>query len=81
MSMVNILEAKTHLSRLVEDIASGAKRSIVIARNGKPVAELVPIRKSPIKFGLLKGKYVIPDDIDADNAEIAEMFNSGNLDV
>ena len=81
MAMVNILEAKTHLSRLVEDIASGAKSSIVIARNGKPIAELVPIRKPRITFGLLKGKYVIPDDIDVDNAEIAEMFSSGSIDV
>jgi len=79
--MVNILEAKTHLSRLVEDIASGAKSSIVIARNGKPVAELVPIRKPPVRLGLLKGQFTIGDDFDDDNDEIAEMFNSGSIDV
>lgn len=74
MSMVNILEAKTHLSRLVEDIASGVKSSIVIARNGKPVAELVPIRKSAIRLGLAKGKFTIGDDFDADNEEISALF-------
>lgn len=74
MSMVNILEAKTHLSRLVEDIASGVQSSIVIARNGKPVAQLVPIPKVPIRFGLAKGKFTIGDDFDAGNEEIAALF-------
>jgi prevent-host-death family protein len=74
MSTVNILEAKTHLSRLVEDIATGAQRSIVIARNGKPVARLVPIEQKPVKLGVLRGRYRIPDDIDVDNADIAAEF-------
>ena len=43
MSVVNMLEAKTHLSRLVEEVESGATNEIVIARNGKPAARLVPI--------------------------------------
>lgn len=74
MSMVNILEAKTHLSRLVEDIASGVESSIVIARNGKPVAQLVPISKVTVRFGLAKGKFTIGDDFDACNEEIAALF-------
>ena len=76
MSTVNILEAKTHLSRLVEDIASGAQRDIIIARNGKPAARLVPIETQAVKLGVLKGKYIIPADIDADNAEIAAEFGA-----
>lgn len=76
MNTVNILEAKTHLSRLVEDIASGAQRDIVIARNGKPAARLVPIETRPVKLGVLKGKYQIPADIDTDNAEIAAEFGA-----
>lgn len=76
MGTVNILEAKTHLSRLVEDITSGAQRDIIIARNGKPAARLVPIRQRPIKLGVLKGKYRIPPDIDVDNAEIAAEFGA-----
>ena len=43
MSVVNMLEAKTHLSRLVEEVESGATSEIIIARNGKPAARLVPI--------------------------------------
>ena len=76
MSTVNILEAKTHLSRLVEDIASGAQRDIIIARNGKPAARLVPIETRPVKLGVLKGKYTIAADIDIDNADIAAEFGA-----
>lgn len=75
MSSVNILEAKTHLSRLVEEIASGAQRDIIIARNGKPAARLVPLDARPkLRLGLAKGRYIVPDRIDDDNDEIAAMF-------
>lgn len=76
MTSVNILEAKTHLSRLVEDIASGAQRDITIARNGKPAARLVPVQQRVVKLGVLKGKYQIPLEIDVDNAEIAAEFDA-----
>jgi antitoxin (DNA-binding transcriptional repressor) of toxin-antitoxin stability system len=75
MSTVNILEAKTHLSRLIEDIASGAQRDIIIARNGKPAARLVPLNeKSKIRLGLAKGRFIVPDNIDEDNEAIASDF-------
>lgn len=75
MSTVNILEAKTHLSRLVEDIASGAQHDIIIARNGKPAARLVPLNeKSKIRLGLAKGRFIVPDNIDEDNEAIASDF-------
>lgn len=75
MSTVNILEAKTHLSRLVEDIASGAQRDITIARNGKPAARLVPLNEnSKIRLGLAKGRFIVPDNIDEDNEAIASYF-------
>jgi prevent-host-death family protein len=62
---VNIHEAKTHLSRLVDEAARG--REIVIARAGKPVARLVPLVPAPRKkrLGLLKGSLRIPADFDA----------------
>jgi len=64
MSTVNIHEAKTHLSRLVEKVAAGAE--IVIAKNGVPRAKLVPLGSiRPLKFGVLKGKIRYPDDFDA----------------
>lgn len=76
MQIINIFEAKTHLSRLVEDIASGAQSEITIARNGKPAARLVPIESRTVKLGVLKGQYQIPLDIDVDNAEIAAEFGT-----
>lgn len=61
---VNIHEAKTHLSRLVEQAAAGEE--IIIAKAGKPVARLVPLeaRPRPKRLGLLKGKVRVPDDFD-----------------
>lgn len=64
METINIHEAKTHLSRLVEEVAGGAE--IVIAKNGVPRAKLVPLEKPrALKFGVLKGKIRVPDDFDA----------------
>jgi len=65
VKQVNIHEAKTHLSRLVEEAASG--QEIVIARNGRPVARLVAIDAAPRPrrvFGQMKGKIWIADDFD-----------------
>ena len=65
MRQVNIHEAKTHLSQLVEEAARGDE--IVIAKAGKPVARLVAVDRSttPRPRGLLKGKIWIADDFDA----------------
>lgn len=65
MHTVNIHEAKTHLSRLLERVADGEE--IVIARAGKAIARLVPLDAMPKKrqLGLLKGKLNVPDDFDA----------------
>lgn len=61
-SIINIHEAKTHLSRIVDDVAAGAE--VIIAKAGKPMARLSPIAPvvRPKKFGLLKGRIVVPDD-------------------
>lgn len=64
MTVVNIHEAKTHLSRLVEEVSAG--KELVIAKAGKPIAKLVPIRppKPARKPGFLKGKIRISRDFD-----------------
>ena len=61
-NVINIHEAKTNLSRIVEDVAAGAE--VIIAKAGKPMARLVPIEPQPRpkKLGLLKGKVRVPDD-------------------
>lgn len=54
MDMINIHQAKTHLSRLLERVAAGEE--IVIGKNGTPVAKLIPVRTVPRRPGRLKGK-------------------------
>lgn len=79
MTTVNMLEAKTSLSKLVEAVESGAESEIIIARNGKPAAKLVPLAVQPTKkrqLGLAAGKYP-PLDYEAFqalDAEIEKMF-------
>jgi prevent-host-death family protein len=65
MRTVNIHEAKTQFSRLVDAAASGEE--IVIAKAGKPAARLVPMERVKVtrRFGGLKGKVRIADDFDA----------------
>jgi prevent-host-death family protein len=64
-NVVNIHEAKTHLSRIVEEVAAGAE--FVIAKAGKPMARLSPVSAPPKakKLGQLKGKIHVPDDFNA----------------
>jgi prevent-host-death family protein len=71
-----MLEAKTHLSKLVDSLESGQETEIIIARNGRPAARLVPLKPqgSGQRLGVAKGKYVIPDNIDEDNERIADLF-------
>jgi prevent-host-death family protein len=78
MQTVNIHEAKTHLSRLVERASKG--ESFIIAKAGKPMVRVVAIEPEPVKkpqrLGFMKGKMLIPDDFDTMYAEeIERMFN------
>ncbi|MXZ88017.1 MAG: type II toxin-antitoxin system Phd/YefM family antitoxin [Dehalococcoidia bacterium] len=60
MTTVNIHEAKTHLSRLLAQVEAG--EDVVIARNGKPVARLVPCeQQGKREFGVLKGRIKLDD--------------------
>ena len=78
MSMVNMLDAKTRLSKLVDALERGEETEIIIARNGKPAARLVPLSSKPAKrqLGLAEGKY--PDfsmeDFNALDAEVQQLF-------
>lgn len=76
MQSVNMLQAKSSLSRLVEAIELGQEREIVIARNGRPVARLVPIDNvaSDKRIGIAKGKFTVPDSIDSHSEEVARLF-------
>lgn len=74
---VNIHEAKTHLSRLVERVANG--ETVIIAKAGKPMAKIVPLEQPVVdtskRLGGLEGRFVIPDDFKGFmREEIEEMF-------
>lgn len=76
MRLVNMLEAKSTLSRLVQAIEDGSETEIVIARNGRPAAKLVALHpaRHGQRIGVAKGRFVPPADIDADNTRIAALF-------
>ncbi len=72
MTTVNIHEAKTHLSRLVEQAARG--EPVIIAKAGKPMVKLVPVdqpAKRP-RLGFMKGAFTVPDDFDTMGREEIE---------
>jgi prevent-host-death family protein len=74
MPVVNIHEAKTHFSKLVDRAAAGEE--IVIAKAGRPVAKLVPLDNThePRQLGGWTGRVRISDDFDAVDDEIAKLF-------
>lgn len=72
---VNIHEAKTHLSKLLERVSLGEE--VIIAKAGKPVAKLVPIlaERPRFRLGSAKGEFVVPDDFnDPLPKEIEDLF-------
>lgn len=76
MSVVNVFQAKTNLSKLLARIESGQDKEIVIARHGRPVALLTQLaaKKPGKRIGVAKGRFEVPDSIDEDNAKIARLF-------
>lgn len=77
MRQVNIHEAKTHLSRLVEEAVAG--EPFIIAKAGKPLVKVVPLGPgedaAARRFGFMRGEFTVPDDFDTmDAEEIARLF-------
>jgi prevent-host-death family protein len=76
MKTVSLQEARSHLSRLVDEAANGD--AFVIEKDGKPVVKVVPVEDAPKKkhrAGFLKGQASLPDDFDSMYAkEIEDMF-------
>ena len=79
MRTVNVHAAKTHLSRLLEEVAGGEE--IIIAKAGRPVARLTAVGQAVRRpAGLLEGQFTVPDDFDTMMAEeIRAMFEDGPL--
>lgn len=75
MATVNIQEAKTHLSRLVERAQAGER--ITIARAGRPLVELVAIRRPDIVFGAGAGQVILDDAaFEESDAEVRALWSS-----
>jgi len=80
MRTINIHEAKTHLSRLVEQAARG--EPFIIAKAGKPLVKVTPL-DAPLagemrRLGFLEGEIRVPDDFDRmGQEEIEQLFSTG----
>jgi prevent-host-death family protein len=74
---LNIYEAKTRLSQLVDKAAAGEE--VIIARNGRPVARLVPIQRQPVKRvpGGWQGRVWIAPDFDEPDQDIIDAMENG----
>jgi prevent-host-death family protein len=72
MKMVNLYEAKTHLSRIVDEALAGEQ--IVLARAGKPLVKLVPVRdrKPSDSYGIDRGLVTMADDFDDTPEDFAD---------
>ena len=79
MISVNMHDAKTNLSKLVEALVSGAEQEITISRNGKPAVKMTAVSSDRPKrqFGFAKGRYTLVDDFDRDDVLIQNMFEEG----
>lgn len=76
MQAVNMLEAKSSLSRLVDAIERGVETEVIIARNGRPAARLVPLANSPAgkRLGVAASRFVVPESIDVSNPLVEQLF-------
>ena len=67
MQTINIHEAKTHLSRLVDEAAKG--NVFIIAKAGKPMVKVLPLSEEELKgaekLGFMSGEILVPDDFDS----------------
>lgn len=80
MRSVNIHEAKTHLSRLIEEVHSG--EPLIIAKAGKPLVKVMPLdapdSSQVRRLGFMAGQLTVPDDFDRmHEREIEQMFDGG----
>lgn len=78
MTSVNMHEAKTNLSKLVEALVSGRESEIVLSRNGVPAVRMTavePVKKEPRRLGLARGEFYFDyDEFQALDAEVQKLF-------
>jgi antitoxin (DNA-binding transcriptional repressor) of toxin-antitoxin stability system len=76
MTQVNMLEAKSSLSKLVKDLEQHEEDVVYIARDGNPVVMMVriPNQETASRFGIAEGQFTVPGEFDSWDEEISEMF-------
>jgi antitoxin (DNA-binding transcriptional repressor) of toxin-antitoxin stability system len=74
---MNVLEAKTNFSKIIALLERREEKEVIVARAGKPVVKIT-LYEEPKNFdrifGIAEGKFVVPDDFDEPDDEIARMF-------
>lgn len=74
---INMLDAKSSLSKLVHALESGQASEFIIARNGRPAARLVPLKVAQDdrqrRIGAARGRFLVPDDMDARNTDVRRL--------
>ncbi len=80
MHTVSLFDAKTHLSRIIQDLLSGFEDSVIVSRHGKPVAKIIPFCNpgTARRIGVALGKFKVPEDIDSLNPSIEALFVGEN---
>lgn len=80
MTTISLFDAKTHFSRLVEELVQGKNDLVVVSRHGKPVVQItaLPSGLGNKRIGVAKGKLQVPEDLDVCTDEIIELFQSGD---
>ncbi len=73
MLKVSVSEAKSQLSSLIEAIESKKEDQVIITRNGRPLARLIPL-DAACRIGVAKNAFSIPDDIDVNNEKVAALI-------
>ncbi len=76
MHTVTLFDAKTHLSRIIEDLVSGRDDRVIISRHGKPVVCVTPLPAvdTEKRIGIARGQFQVPNDIDSSNADVSQLF-------
>lgn len=87
MKQVNVLDAKTHLSRLIAEIEDRREDEIIIARHGRPVARLQAIdaaereaESAARRVGAARGAFTVPDDIDSPYGDLGALFGGSRAE-
>lgn len=77
MHTVSLFDAKINLSRIVQDLLSGFEDAVVVSRHGKPVVKIIPFCEAdiPKRIGVARGRFKLPNPVDALNPEIEKLFS------